>query len=135
MYREKIINTHLESAKTWLEVGRQRSGRGGRHVENKARVGHCVTWLQGHVAALRFLLDEKLPSDPDVSGRTLMHEAGMGYGMLGSCERSGILKISFKLFQDVPSISVFPSEMSSMSSMSSMSKSCRGRCHGLPCCP
>ena len=37
-----------------------------------------VTWFQGHVAALRFLLDEKLPSDPDVSGRTLMHEAGMG---------------------------------------------------------
>lgn len=54
----------------------------GRHVENKARVGHCVTWLQGHVAALRFLLDEKLPSDPDVSGRTLMHEAGMGYGWI-----------------------------------------------------
>ena len=68
-----------------------------RYVENKARVGHCVT-LQGHVAALRFLL-EKLPSDPDVSGRTLMHEAGMGYGMFGSCERSGILKISFKFFQ------------------------------------
>ncbi len=31
--------------------------------------------VKGHVAALRFLLDEKLPSEPDVSGRTLMHEA------------------------------------------------------------
>lgn len=43
----------------------------------------CMTWydmahalpVKGHVAALRFLLDEKLPSEPDVSGRTLMHEA------------------------------------------------------------
>eukprot|EP00438_Fugacium_kawagutii_P016417 Skav206437 [mRNA] locus=scaffold295:112287:117326:+ [translate_table: standard] len=34
--------------------------------------------FRGRLAALRFLLDEKLPSAPDVDGRTLMHEAANG---------------------------------------------------------